>query len=565
VREVTDSACSCRLPIVIEEPAPPPTPLLLSLRKDTPRERPFRRVLVANRGEIAVRIIRACRELGMEAVAVYSDADASAPHVRMADAAVRLGPAPATESYLRIDSVVEAAVTSRAEAIHPGYGFLSERAPFADACAEAGIVFVGPSPQALAGLGDKLAARRAARGVSVAVVPGTLDPAPVGDAEGIAELARMADGIGWPLLIKAAAGGGGRGMRRVESADELAGALQAASAEALAAFGDGSVYLERYLTGGRHVEVQLLGDHHGRVVALGERDCSVQRRHQKLVEEAPAPGLSSAQREELHAAAVRVAQAVGLTNAATAEFLWMGDRAWFLEVNARLQVEHGVTELVTGLDLVHEQFWIASGRPLSDRVLTAAARAAEPEAHAIEARISAEDPGNAFAPAPGTVTRWREPGGPGVRVDAGVVAGQRIGVDYDPLLAKLLVVAVDRPGAIARLERSLREFSIGGVQTTIPFHLWLAAHPAFREAELATDLVDRLWDPEPLVRAAQERGAEAAAGAAGRDAGAGPLTTGTAPRGDGGASVTGARAVAAERRSAWSTTGRREATDRWRA
>ena len=313
----------------------------------TPTSPPFRRVLVANRGEIAVRIIRACRDLGMESVAVYSDADAGAAHVRLADEAVRLGPASPAESYLRIDRVVQAAVSSGAEAVHPGYGFLAERAAFARAVEEAGLVYVGPSPATIDALGDKLHARRLAARVGVPAVPGTLEPAPVDRPDQVDAIVAIAEGIGFPLLVKAAAGGGGRGMRRVVRAADLPAALAAGSGEAASAFGDGSVYLEREILPARHVEVQLIADGHGRVVALGERDCSLQRRHQKLVEEAPAPGLSVAQRLELHEMAVRLGTEAGLRNAATCEFLLDPDgRFWFLEVNTRLQVEHGVTELV---------------------------------------------------------------------------------------------------------------------------------------------------------------------------------------------------------------------------
>ncbi|MGH2466343.1 MAG: biotin carboxylase N-terminal domain-containing protein, partial [Candidatus Limnocylindrales bacterium] len=452
-----------------------------------PSVRPFERLLVANRGEIALRIIRAGRELGIQTVAVYSDADRAARHVGAADLALRLGPAPAAESYLRADLIVAAAGEAGAEAVHPGYGFLSERAAFAEACRAAGLVFVGPEPATLAGLGDKLAARRAAAAVGVPVVPGTLEPADIESADALEALAVTAAEIGWPLLVKAAAGGGGRGMRRVEGPAELGPALAAASHEAEAAFGDGAVYLERLIEGARHVEVQLLGDAEGQIVALGERDCSVQRRHQKLVEEAPAPGLATEARRALHAHGVAVARAVGLRNAATAEFLLQPDGSvWFLEVNARLQVEHGVTELVTGLDLVKEQLWIAAGRPLSRAVLAAAGRATEPDRHAIEVRISAEDPADGFAPVPGTLTAWREPGGPGVRVDGWVEAGTRITSDYDPLLAKILVVAPDRPAALARLGRALDELEVGGLQTTLPFDRWLVEEPAFVTAALTT-------------------------------------------------------------------------------
>jgi len=497
------------------------------LRKDSPTStgptdrdgRPFDRLLVANRGEIAIRIFRACRELNVESVAVFSDADVDALHRRMADESVRIGPAPATESYLRVDAIIDAAKTSGAQAIHPGYGFLSEQPALAEACAAAGIVFVGPAIDTLAQLGDKLAARRRAADAGVPVVPGTFDPIDVSSRDGAALARSEAERIGWPLLVKAAAGGGGRGMRRVDAAADLDDAIASASREAAAAFGDGSVYLERYVERARHVEVQLLGDDRGNVIALGERDCSTQRRHQKLVEEAPAPGLSTEQRRHLHELGVQVARTVGLRNAATAEFLLTPDGDfWFLEVNARLQVEHGVTELVADIDLVHEQLWIAAGRPVSERVMDAAQAAATPSRHAIEVRLSAEHPALHFAPAPGRLTHWRPPSGPGVRLDSGVEEGSVVSEHYDPLVAKLMVVAEDRPAAIARLRRALDELEVGGIQTTLPFHRWLLDQPDFGQAAgLSTDLVDRLWQPTELVSVAALRAAELAAKAASTD------------------------------------------------
>ena len=520
------------------------------MRKDG---RPFRRVLIANRGEIALRVIRACRELGVETVAVYSDADANARHVRAADVAVRIGPPPAAQSYLLVERIMAAARETGAEAIHPGYGFLSERPALAEACNAAGVVFIGPEPATLIGLGDKLNARRAAAAAGVPVVPGTLEPVATDRPDAVEAAVSEADRIGWPVLVKAAAGGGGRGMRLVERAADLPAALAAAAHEALAAFGDGSVYLEHRVDGARHVEVQLLGDAQGTVVALGERDCSIQRRHQKLVEETPAPGFDAARRRALHAFAVAVARAVGLRNAATAEFLVGADgSAWFLEVNARLQVEHGVTELVTGLDLVHEQLWIAAGEPLSGRVLAAAARAAQPGRHAIEVRLSAEDPGRDFAPTPGTIGRWRMPGGPGVRVDDWVEDGTRIGSDYDALLGKLMVVADDRAAALARLRRALHELEVTGIQTTLPFDLWLVDEPHFQAGELSTDFVPRLWDPAPLRAAAAELAAQSAADAlaGGEYAPFGGVAPDDAVRQGGGA-------------TGWASLGRREAIERW--
>jgi acetyl/propionyl-CoA carboxylase alpha subunit len=462
------------------------------LRKDSP---PFRRILIANRGEIAVRIIRACRDLGIEVVAVYSDADAGAAHVRLADEAVRLGPPPPTESYLRIDAVVDAAKATGAEAIHPGYGFLAERAGFARAVEAAGLVFIGPNSAVIEALGDKLRARRLARDVGVPTVPGTLEPVPVERPDQVAAIVELARGIGFPLLVKAAAGGGGRGMRRVTSERDLPEALASGAHEAMSAFGDGTVYLEREIARARHVEVQLLGDSAGRVVALGERDCSLQRRHQKLVEEAPAPGLTPAVRHDLHGMAVRLGEAAGLSNAATCEFLLAPDGTFaFLEVNTRLQVEHGVTELVTGLDLVAEQLRIAAGAPLSAGVLAAAGRAADPDRHAIEVRLSAEDPARDFAPTPGRIGRWQMPAGPGVRVDTAIAAGDRVPPDYDNLIAKVMVDGPSRDAAIDRLRRALDEVEVGGLQTTLPFHRFVARDASFRAGDVSTTWVGEHWD-----------------------------------------------------------------------
>ena len=498
----------------------------------------------------------------MEAVAVYSDADAEAQHVRLADVAVRLGPPPPTESYLRIDAIVDAApARPGAEAIHPGYGFLAERAAFARAVEDAGLVFVGPPSEAIDALGDKLHARRTARDVGVAAVPGTLEPAPVDRPDQVAAILAEAEAIGFPLLVKAAAGGGGRGMRRVTSAADLPAALVAGSREAASAFGDGSVYLEREIVPARHIEVQLLGDATGQVVALGERDCSLQRRHQKLVEEAPAPGLTTGQRRELHALAVRVATAAGLRNAATAEFLRSPDGAfYFLEVNTRLQVEHGVTELVSGLDIVREQFWLAAGRPLSDEAIAAAVRAAEPAGHAIEVRLSAEDPSRDFAPTPGRVRRWVMPSGPGVRVDTGIEAGDRVPPEYDNLIAKIMVHAGDRDAAIDRLRRALDETEIGGIQTTLPFHRFVARSEAFRSGDLSTGWVPQWWDgPAEFARAAR-----AAMLAAGLDA----LASGHATAASGtpwmpGTAAGGSTPEAPSSDGQWRRSARAAATDRW--
>jgi acetyl/propionyl-CoA carboxylase alpha subunit len=491
-----------------------------SLRKDGPADEgargrpnlPFRRVLIANRGEIAVRIIRACRELGLESVAVYSDADEHAAHVRLADAAARLGPAPSAESYLRIDRILDAAAATGADAIHPGYGFLAERAAFARAVRNAGLIFVGPGADAIESLGDKLHARRLARDAGVPVVPGTLEPAPVDRADQVDAIARDAEALGLPLLVKAAAGGGGRGMRRVERTVDLPTALLEGSREAQAAFGDGRVYLEREIRPARHIEVQLLGDADGNVVAVGERDCSLQRRHQKLVEEAPAPGLTGEDRASLHRMAVAVASAASLSNAATAEFLREPDGQFrFLEVNTRLQVEHGVTELVSGLDIVQEQFRLAAGLPLSGAVLAAAASATSPAGHAIEVRISAEDPGREFAPTPGRVRHWVMPAGPGVRVDTAIEAGDRVPPEYDNLIAKLMVHAGDRAAAIHRLKRALGETEVAGIQTTLPFHRFVATSASFASGELSTDWVGEHWDGQAEAERAQRLARVAAA------------------------------------------------------
>ena len=509
----------------------------VSLRKDGAAEAatampasdsplPFRRVLVANRGEIAVRILRACRELGLETVAVYSDADVHAAHVRLADTAVRIGPPAPKDSYLNIEAILAAATTTGAEAVHPGYGFLAERAAFARRVTDAGLVFVGPAPDVIEALGDKLRARRIARDAGVPVVPGTLEAAALDRPDQLPAILDEAATVGFPLLVKATAGGGGRGMRRVTRPEDLPVALLDGSREAADAFGDGRVYLEREVAAARHIEVQLLGDAAGRVVALGERDCSIQRRHQKLVEEAPAPGLSDAERQRLHEMAVAIGRAARLTNAATAEFLRASDGAYyFLEVNTRLQVEHGVTELVTGLDIVREQLSLAAGRPLSEAALVAAEHAAIPGTHAIEVRISAEDPGRDFAPAPGPIRRWLMPGGPGVRVDTAAEAGERVPPEYDNLLAKLMVHGADRASAIDRLAGALLETEIAGIQTTLPFHRFVADHPAFRAAELSTGWVADHWDGPPAAaragRLAQLVGGLAAAwtktGAGGRD------------------------------------------------
>ncbi len=435
----------------------------------------LKKILVANRGEIAVRIIRAAREMGIESVAVYSEADALAPHVLLADEAVLLGPAPSSESYLRIDRLLDAARATGAEAVHPGYGFLSERAPFARAVEEAGLIFVGPTAETIQAMGDKTEARRRMRAAGVPIVPGLVDPAATPD-EALAASREM----GFPVLLKASAGGGGKGMRVVESPEALPKAFDAARREAEAAFGDGSVYVEKYLDRPRHVEIQILGDAHGNVVHLGERECSIQRRHQKLVEEAPSPVLTPEERRAMGEAAVRAASAVDYRGAGTVEFLYQDGAFFFLEMNTRLQVEHPVTELVTGLDLVHWQLRIAAGEPLDfdqgDVRL---------QGHAIECRITSEDPSNGFLPSTGVIGELQIPQGPGIRWDGGIERGYEVGLHYDPLLGKLVVYGPDRAVALRRLRRALDEFVIQGIETCIPFHRRLLDEPDFVNGSLS--------------------------------------------------------------------------------
>jgi acetyl-CoA carboxylase, biotin carboxylase subunit len=415
----------------------------------------FSRILIANRGEVAVRIIRACRELGVESVAVYSTADRDALHVRLADRAVHIGPPSPAKSYLNIPSLIAAAVTTDSQAVHPGWGFLAENAAFAAACEDNNVTFVGPRPETIATMGDKVRAKETVAAAGLPLIPGSDGAATLGDVHAVAER------LGFPLLLKASAGGGGRGMRLVGSPDELDAAFQTASSEAEAAFSDGSLYVEKALVGARHVEIQVLGDGEGKVLTLGERDCSIQRRHQKLIEESPSPGVSEALREEMEDAARRACEALRYRGAGTIEFLLDEEgRFYFVEMNTRLQVEHPVTELVSGVDLAHAQLRIAAeeGLPFVGR--------AELRGHAIEFRINAEDPARGFLPAPGTVTRFRPPLGPGVRVDTHVYEGYAIPPHYDSLIAKILVWAENRPAALARARRALSEFELDGVPTT---------------------------------------------------------------------------------------------------
>jgi acetyl-CoA carboxylase biotin carboxylase subunit len=441
----------------------------------------FEKVLVANRGEIALRIVRACQELGVAAVAVYSDADESALHVRHADEAVRIGPPPAGKSYLDVEALIDAAKETDAEAVHPGYGFLAENAAFAAACREAGLTFVGPSAEAIQKMGNKSAARRLAREAKVPVVPGS------DDASSADEAAETAGGIGYPIMVKAAAGGGGRGIRVAEDEDELRKAVQVARREAEAAFGDGTLYLEKLLVAPRHVEVQVMGDHEGNVIHLYERECSMQRRRQKVLEEAPSPGISPGVREKMAEAAVRLAREAGYANAGTVEFLVEDEEFYFIEMNTRIQVEHPVTEMLTGVDLVKEQIRIAAGDPLS----------LEQEdvpmvGHAMEFRINAEDPDQDFMPSPGEISRLEVPGGPGVRVDSAIYQGYQIPPFYDSMVGKLIVWALTREEAISRAIRALREYRLEGIKTTIPLHLRLLKGEAFRSGEYHTGYLEEL-------------------------------------------------------------------------
>ena len=449
----------------------------------------FKRVLVANRGEIAVRVIRALHELGCEAVAVYSTADADALHVRLADQAIRIGPPPAAESYLRIPNVIAAATTTGCEALHPGYGFLAENPAFARACAENELVFVGPTPEVMERLGDKAQAKQELRAVGVPLVPGT------GGAASLAEITEAAGAIGFPVLLKATAGGGGKGMRLVESSEGLEDAYGAASSEAEAAFGDGSLYLEKVVSPARHVEIQVLCDGRGGVLTLGERECSIQRRHQKLVEESPSAALTPETREEMEASVERACLAIGYRGAGTFEFL-LGPEGepYFIEVNCRLQVEHPVSEFVTGIDIVREQLRIAAGEALP--IVGRAPR----NGHAIEIRLNAEDPSRNFAPAPGLVRRFRPPLGPGVRVDTAIEEGSEIPPYYDSLIAKIVVRDDDRPAAIVRAIRALEETSIEGIPTTRELALDVLRSPGFVSGEYSTGYLEQMEAHLPSLR-----------------------------------------------------------------
>jgi acetyl-CoA carboxylase, biotin carboxylase subunit len=452
--------------------------------------RSIKKVLIANRGEIALRVIRACREMGVGTVAVYSDADRGALHVLHADEAYRLGPAPAPASYLRGDLILAIARQAGADAVHPGYGFLSENAEFAEACEAAGVTFIGPPASAMRVLGSKTRARQAADAARMPRVPGSV----TGLAD-VAEALRVAEGIGYPVMLKAAAGGGGKGMRAVTKAEDLAAAFAAASSEAERSFGSGEVYLEKLIERPRHIEIQLMADEHGHCVYLGERECSVQRRHQKVIEEAPSAVVSEDLRRRMGEAAVRLALSAGYVNAGTVEFLVDGkENFYFLEMNTRLQVEHPVTEMVTGLDLVHLQLRVAMGEPLPITQEDVRLRG-----HAIECRIYAEDPDNNFFPSPGLITRLVQPGGPGIREDCAVFAGWRVPLDYDPMLSKLVAFAPTREMAIDRMLRALDEYVIGGIKTNIGLFRRILTDADFRAARIDTGYLERLLGAGPSV------------------------------------------------------------------
>jgi acetyl-CoA carboxylase, biotin carboxylase subunit len=463
----------------------------------------MKRILVANRGEIAVRIIRACRDMGIGAVAVYSDCDRAARHVRLADEAVHIGGNAPGESYLRIDRVIDAAKRTGADAVHPGYGFLAENEDFASACRDAGLTFIGPTPEAITLMGSKTAARKAAMEAGVPVVPGTEEP--LGPDVPDATIAGVADGIGYPIMIKAVAGGGGKGMRVVTGAEDLSSAVRAARSEAQASFGDPAIYLERRIARPRHVEVQLLGDRHGTVLPFVERECSIQRRHQKVIEETPSVAVSRPLRLRITSDAAAIARSVGYTSAGTMEFLLDEDgHFYFLEMNTRLQVEHPITEMVTGVDLVQWQIRIARGEKLTldpDVAL-------KPRGHAIECRIYAEDADAGFMPSPGHIAELRVPAGPGIRDDSGAEAGADVPIFYDPMISKLVAWAEDRPHAIARMQRALREYEVLGIKTTVPFFRWMLGQKDFVEGRFHTAYLDEVLRSragEPFTTPDEER------------------------------------------------------------
>jgi acetyl-CoA carboxylase biotin carboxylase subunit len=456
----------------------------------------FKKILIANRGEIAVRVMRACREMGIASVAVYSEVDRNALHVRRADEAYAIGPAAASESYLNISKIIEVAKRCGADAIHPGYGFLSERAAFARACRERGIVFIGPTPESMDLMGSKTRARQAMQQAGIPFVPGS-----AGGLPSVAEAEKVAASISYPVMLKAAAGGGGKGMRLVRSASELRSAFEGASSEALRAFGDGEIYLEKLIEDPRHIEIQILADQHGNCIDLGERECSVQRRHQKVVEEAPSPLVDAAMRERMGEVAVRVGKAAGYVNAGTVEFLADNDRNFFfLEMNTRLQVEHPVTELVYGVDLVQLQIRIAAGEKLPF-----AQKDIQPRGHAIECRVYAEDPENNFFPSPGKITRLLTPSGPGIRDDSGVYEGWTVPLEYDPMLSKLIAFAPSREQARTRLLRALDEYFVGGIRTNLGLFRRILKDQKFISGELSTGFLDRVLAEKPASAAGNDR------------------------------------------------------------
>jgi acetyl-CoA carboxylase biotin carboxylase subunit len=459
------------------------------------------KVLIANRGEIAVRIIRACRELGHSTVAVYSEPDRAALHVLYADQAMPIGPAPSRESYLRIDRIVEAAQKSGADAVHPGYGFLAENAAFARACRDAGLLFIGPSPESIEAMGSKTESRQRMLAAGVPVVPGLTRP-----VESFEEIATFAREAGFPVMVKASAGGGGKGMRRVEREADLQQAFERVRSEAQSFFGDAAVYAEKFVAAPRHIEVQILGDQHGNLIHLGERECTLQRRHQKVIEECPSPVVDDELRRQLGATAVRAAAAVNYYSAGTIEFLMGPDRKfYFLEMNTRLQVEHPVTEMVWGVDLVKEQIRVAQGERLSVTQEQVA-----PSGHAIECRIYAEDASRKFAPSPGLIRYLNLPQGPGVRNDNGVYSGYTVPVHYDPMLSKLVVHAATRVESILRMKRALAEYRVEGIQTTIPFYSFVMDDADFRAARFDTSFIDRLLPDLNLERESSGREVDAA-------------------------------------------------------
>ncbi|MGC2448666.1 MAG: acetyl-CoA carboxylase biotin carboxylase subunit [Candidatus Sulfotelmatobacter sp.] len=506
----------------------------------------FKKILIANRGEIAVRVIRACHEMNIAAVAVYSDVDRASLHVRKADETYPLGPPAATESYLNINKILDVAARSGADAIHPGYGFLSENAKFAKACVEAGVKFIGPTAAAMDAMGSKTRARQAMERAGVPFVPGT--------SRGLASVEQaqeVAARIGYPIMLKAAAGGGGKGMRLVHAPADLKSALEGARSEAERSFGDSEVYIEKAIINPRHIEMQILADEHGNTVYLGERECSIQRRHQKVIEEAPSPLVDPDMRRRMGEVAVRVAQAAGYTNAGTVEFLVDQQKNfYFLEMNTRLQVEHPVTELITGLDLVHLQIHIANGErlPFTQQDVTI-------RGHAIECRIYAEDPDNNYFPSPGKITLLLLPSGPGIRRDSGMYEGWTVPMDYDPLLAKLIGYGTDREQAISRLTRALNEYFVGGIKTNISLFRRILNHPDFRAAKLDTGFLDRLLQQknEPPDSQSDAEATEVAVIAAGMFAALGSAAAGANER-----SATDGPRVKVDPPSNWKAVGRRE-------